>query len=258
MGGHGRNRAKLSGAVVGPPAAVLLTSTCEKTPRRGDCEPRQGARAAPLRPHLAEQKGGLLAWGFGVSRQAACHQSTSASLVLCRSPAWNSNIHIRAHQHAKDNSVLARNSPACVDTCTESSSLGFCHMLLTRLAYLPWGPNWPGGRSRRIRLPHACKQAGHRCGVAATRSPSRKRVEARPSSLGGAGLPSPSPPSRKLRYALELGMLPTSTRGKKERYICGTMHHDAVGCIPSCGWLLLFSGGRPRARHPAREDPHPS
>ena len=38
----------------GRPPRCLLKSTCEKTPRRGDCAPIQGARAAPLRPHLAE------------------------------------------------------------------------------------------------------------------------------------------------------------------------------------------------------------
>ena len=49
----------------GCPPRCFLKSTCEKTTRRGDCAPIQGARAAPLRPHLAEEKGTCSPGGLG-------------------------------------------------------------------------------------------------------------------------------------------------------------------------------------------------
>ena len=89
----------------------------------------------------------LRVWGLH-DRPRASHQSTSASLVLCRSPEWKSNIYIRAQQHAKDNSVHARKSQLCLETRTESSSLAFFDMLLTSLGVPTLG-------SRRARLPEA-------------------------------------------------------------------------------------------------------
>ena len=106
---------------------------------------RQGCTAATA---PRGTKGDLLAWGVGASRRAGCHQSTSASLVLCRSPEWKSNIYIRAQQHAKDNSVHARKSQPCLETRTESSSLVFFDMLLTSLGVPTLG-------SRLARLPDA-------------------------------------------------------------------------------------------------------